>query len=234
MEDDPELTAEVVRENKDEIDGLISQVFEEISGPAQDDDEEEEEESVKSNKRKKGGNDEDGAPRPAKKRAKNGQEKSDEKLARKLSNEINGRATRGATKSRSNGTTKKTRTKKSVATVGTDDDDDEEGRGKKKRGGGGGGGFKKEYALRYAAVECFVAMNISDSQRLEYSEPLSALLRVDKMSRPQVVKGIWDHIKGNSLQNPNNKREIICDGSLKAVFNVDKIDMFQMNKVLGQ
>jgi upstream activation factor subunit UAF30 len=48
------------------------------------------------------------------------------------------------------------------------------------------------------------------------------------------VKGLWDHIKGNELQNPTNKREIICDASMKAIFNVDKIDMFQMNKVLGQ
>lgn len=154
MEDDPELTAEVVRENKEEIDGLISQVFEEISGPGQDDDDEEG--SVKSNKRKKkGGDDDDGASRPAKKKAKNGQEKSDEKLARKLSNEINGRATRGAVKNRSNGAAKKARNKKSSATVGSDDDDDGEGAGKKKRGGGGGG-FKKEYVLRYAIAEWFV------------------------------------------------------------------------------
>lgn len=54
------------------------------------------------------------------------------------------------------------------------------------------------------------------------------------MSRPQIVKGLWNHIKENQLQNPNNKREIICDPSMKAIFNVDKIDMFQMNKVLGQ
>lgn len=54
------------------------------------------------------------------------------------------------------------------------------------------------------------------------------------MSRPQVVKGIWDYIKGNNLQNPTNKREIICDANLKAIFNVDKINMFQMNKVLGE
>ncbi|XP_006461234.1 hypothetical protein AGABI2DRAFT_221859 [Agaricus bisporus var. bisporus H97] len=212
MEDDPQLTADIVRENKEEIDGLISQVFEEVSSPGQDD--EDDEGDVKLNKRKKKGGDDndDEVSRPVKKKAKNGQEKSDEKLARKLSNEINGRTTRGAGKNRNNGAAKKGRTKKSAATVGSDNDDDDEGGGKKKRGGGGGG-FKKEYIL---------------------SEPLSALLQVEKMSRPQVVKGIWDHIKGNALQNPSNKREIICDGSMKAVFNVEKIDMFQMNKVLGQ
>ena len=66
------------------------------------------------------------------------------------------------------------------------------------------------------------------------SEPLSNLLDCSKSSRPQVVKGIWGHIKRNKLQNPDNKREIICDERLKAVLGVSKIDMFAMNKLIGQ
>lgn len=66
------------------------------------------------------------------------------------------------------------------------------------------------------------------------SEPLSAVLNVDKLSRPQVVKQLWAYIKGNDLQNPSNKREILCDGSLRAVFGVEKVDMFKMNKILGE
>lgn len=54
-----------------------------------------------------------------------------------------------------------------------------------------------------------------------------------KSSRPQVVKHLWAYIKTNSLQNPSNGREILCNADLKAVFGVDKIDMFRMNKVLG-
>ena len=53
------------------------------------------------------------------------------------------------------------------------------------------------------------------------------------MSRPQVVKQLWVYIKDNNLQNPANKREILCDDNLRPVFNADKIDMFKMNKVLG-
>lgn len=68
----------------------------------------------------------------------------------------------------------------------------------------------------------------------EGSEPLAALLEINKLSRPQVVKQLWVYIKDNSLQNPSNKREIMCDDQLRAVFGVDKIDMFKMNKVLGQ
>jgi len=49
-----------------------------------------------------------------------------------------------------------------------------------------------------------------------------------------VVKQLWDYIKSNELQNPNNKKEILCDSKLKAVFGVDKIGMFIMNKALGR
>jgi chromatin remodeling complex protein RSC6 len=57
---------------------------------------------------------------------------------------------------------------------------------------------------------------------------------VDKLSRPQVVKKLWEYIHGHALQNPSNKREIICDDAMRAVFATDKIDMFRMNKVLGK
>jgi chromatin remodeling complex protein RSC6 len=45
------------------------------------------------------------------------------------------------------------------------------------------------------------------------------------------VKKLWDYIKSNNLQNPSNKSEILCDDKLRAVFHVDKIHMFTMNKV---
>lgn len=46
-----------------------------------------------------------------------------------------------------------------------------------------------------------------------------------------VVKKLWDYIKSNNLQNPDNRREILCDDKLRALFNVDKVHMFTMNKV---
>ena len=35
------------------------------------------------------------------------------------------------------------------------------------------------------------------------------------------------------MQNPENRKEIICDEPFRAIFGVDKIDMFKMNKELG-
>ena len=46
-----------------------------------------------------------------------------------------------------------------------------------------------------------------------------------------VVKKLWDYIKLNDLQNPDNRREILCDDKLRALFNADKVHMFTMNKV---
>ena len=43
----------------------------------------------------------------------------------------------------------------------------------------------------------------------------------------------WAYIKTKDLQNPGNKREILCDEALKAVFQgKDKVTMFEMNKLL--
>lgn len=51
-------------------------------------------------------------------------------------------------------------------------------------------------------------------------------------SRPQVTKKLWEHIKANDLQDPDNRREIICDDTLKTLFNRDTVNMFQMSKEL--
>jgi len=142
-----------------------------------------------------------------------------------LSSEINQRPSRGSrngvSKIAASRAPKKKKSRAEIVDSEDDDDDDERGATKrrkskstkKKAPGEAKGGFAKEMAL---------------------SEPLAAVVGVAYLSRPQVVKKIWEYIKGNDLQNPRNKKEILCDPTLKAVFNVEKIDMFTMNKVLSQ
>ena len=67
---------------------------------------------------------------------------------------------------------------------------------------------------------------------LQLSPALAALLGEDQMARPTVVKMLWEHIRGHQLQNPSDRREILCDQAMKKVFRVDKITMFSMNKLL--
>ena len=56
----------------------------------------------------------------------------------------------------------------------------------------------------------------------EISDELSQLLQCGKhMARTAIVKSLWEYIKTNNLQNPNDKREILLDDKMKAVFGVD-------------
>jgi len=66
------------------------------------------------------------------------------------------------------------------------------------------------------------------------SPTLSAFLgNVRELSRPQVVKQIWEYIKENNLQDTTDKRYILCDDNLYSVFKTKRVHMFQMNKILA-
>jgi chromatin remodeling complex protein RSC6 len=62
--------------------------------------------------------------------------------------------------------------------------------------GGTGGGFQAPVAL---------------------SKELGAFLKAKQMPRTEVTKQMWVYIKEHELQDPNNKKQIICDDALKKV-----------------
>ncbi|KAK7367504.1 hypothetical protein VNO80_09516 [Phaseolus coccineus] len=66
------------------------------------------------------------------------------------------------------------------------------------------------------------------------SPQLQEFVGAPEMARTEVVKQLWVYIKEKNLQDPNNGRNIICDEQLRALFNVNSINMFQMNKVLSK
>ncbi len=66
------------------------------------------------------------------------------------------------------------------------------------------------------------------------SADLAAITGKDPLPRSQVVSKMWDYIRANKLQNPENKREILADDKLKKVFGTDKCSMFEMNKHLSR
>ncbi|CAG8777365.1 14954_t:CDS:2, partial [Racocetra persica] len=67
---------------------------------------------------------------------------------------------------------------------------------------------------------------------LVLSPVLSEFLHAEELSRLEVVKRLWKYIKENSLQDPNDKRFIVCDENLKNIFKQDRIHSFTMNKYL--
>jgi chromatin remodeling complex protein RSC6 len=68
---------------------------------------------------------------------------------------------------------------------------------------------------------------------LQPSKELAAVVGAAPLPRPEVVSKVWDYIKKNKLQNPENKREIVADDKLQAVFGKKKVTMFEMNKHLA-
>jgi len=235
-----DVPQELVKDNKQAIDELISTVFAKVSEETgfQHDEhgdaagaraESSAEPAAAHKKRRRPSLDDHGGDRSSAKSAKSAKPSTagDEALARQLSEEINGRGRasrsgagsaapstrggrgrgRGRPRGRGRGKANGTRSADTIDDSGNEGSDADES--KKKRGGG----LSKEYNL---------------------SDPLAALVQEASLSRPQVVKKLWAYIKSNSLQNPTNGREILCDGPLRAVFNTDKIDMFKMNKELGK
>ncbi|GFQ04734.1 upstream activation factor subunit uaf30 [Phtheirospermum japonicum] len=96
----------------------------------------------------------------------------------------------------------------------------DEGRGKKRKKSSktdtkkkGGGGFSKPSAL---------------------SPQLQKFCGVPELARTEVVRKIWAYIREHNLQNPKNRKKILCDESLHGIFRVKSIDMFQMNKALSK
>ncbi|KAF7561403.1 hypothetical protein G7046_g2736 [Stylonectria norvegica] len=165
------------------------------------------------------------SPEPARKKIKRSSstEDADARLAAELQAQENSlgrsRTTRGGSGDKGKVPKKnKTRAKaaprkKSSKKVSSKDDSDVEadanGDPPKRKAGGG---FQKPFML---------------------SSTLSELCGETTLSRPQVVKKLWEHIKANDLQDPADRRQILCDVKMQAVFKQAKVDMFRMNKDIG-
>lgn len=50
------------------------------------------------------------------------------------------------------------------------------------------------------------------------SPAMQKFLGVPEIPRTKAIKKIWEYIKENNLQDPANKKEIVCDESLKSIF----------------
>ncbi len=66
------------------------------------------------------------------------------------------------------------------------------------------------------------------------SADLEAVIGKGPLPRGQVVKKIWEYIKKNNLQNPQNKRNILADDKLKVIFGGKaEVTMFEMTKLVS-
>ena len=72
------------------------------------------------------------------------------------------------------------------------------------------------------------------TRALTPSQDLAAVIGSAPQPRTEVTKLLWDYIKANNLQNPANKRNILCDAKLKAVMGKDEVTMFEMAGLVGK
>lgn len=65
------------------------------------------------------------------------------------------------------------------------------------------------------------------------SAELAAIVGAEPLPRTEVVSKVWDHIRKHELQDPADKRTIVADAKLQAVFGKDRCTMFEMQKLLS-
>jgi DNA topoisomerase-3 len=66
------------------------------------------------------------------------------------------------------------------------------------------------------------------------SAALAAVIGSEAVSRPEVVKKLWEYIKAQGLQDPKDKRTILADAKLQAVFGKPSINMFELAGIVGK
>ena len=65
------------------------------------------------------------------------------------------------------------------------------------------------------------------------SAQLAAVIGSEPVARPEAVKKLWAYIKEHNLQDPKDKRTIVADDKLRAVFGKDSAGMFELAGLLG-
>jgi DNA topoisomerase-1 len=69
---------------------------------------------------------------------------------------------------------------------------------------------------------------------LTLSPELQAITGEAELSRPEVVKKVWEYIKAHDCQDPKNKRMIVPDAKLAKVIGKSPIDMMKLAGHLGK
>jgi len=66
------------------------------------------------------------------------------------------------------------------------------------------------------------------------SAALAAVIGEAAISRQEVIKKLWDYIKAQGLQDAKDKRTILADAKLQAVFGKPSIGMFDLAGIVGK
>ncbi|VVA99852.1 unnamed protein product [Arabis nemorensis] len=66
------------------------------------------------------------------------------------------------------------------------------------------------------------------------SPEMQDVVGLSEIPRTQALKRIWAYIKENDLQDPQNKRDILCDEKLKKIFDgKERVGFLEIAKLIG-
>lgn len=63
---------------------------------------------------------------------------------------------------------------------------------------------------------------------------LTAIIGSEPIARTEATKRLWDYIKREGLQDPENKRMIQGDERLGPIFGKPKVSMFEMTALISK
>ena len=76
-------------------------------------------------------------------------------------------------------------------------------------------------------------MPVGFPRLLTPSADLAAIVGPEPLPRTDMVKKVWAYIREHNLQEPADKRIIVADDKLRAVFGRDRVNMMQMMGLLA-
>jgi DNA topoisomerase-3 len=92
---------------------------------------------------------------------------------------------------------------------------------------------RKAPAAKKAPAEKKAPRKTTAATGKQPSAALAAVIGEGAVSRPEVVKKLWDYIKANGLQDAKDKRRINADARLRPVFGKDSVTMFEIAGLVG-
>jgi DNA topoisomerase-3 len=66
------------------------------------------------------------------------------------------------------------------------------------------------------------------------SAALAAVIGAEPVSRPQALKKVWEYIRAQNLQDPQDRRTIVADARLRQVLGRDRVGMLEITGLLGE
>jgi len=103
---------------------------------------------------------------------------------------------------------------------------------------------KKKTAKKTVAKKTVVKKTVVKKKRkpnpafmkpMKISEELAKVVGSKSLPRTEITKKLWEYIKKNKLQDKVDKRNIVADANLKAVFGgKQKVSMFEMTKLVSK